>query len=160
MAKECRPEGQDWQILRRVSPTQSHQSNGAAEKAVSTVLGLAGTYLAVLKDKIPSFDMTTHSPMCPWTIRHAAWILTRYNVRRDKRMTPYKKTRGQKYRKILPLGEQVLALLPGANVNQLLTRNQLKLECCPDSSRFLQHQPRIRSQKQRRRRRMIPVSQR
>ena len=39
VAKECRPEGQDWQILRQVSPTQRHQSNGAAEKAVSTVCG-------------------------------------------------------------------------------------------------------------------------
>ena len=45
VAKECRPEGQDWQILRQVSPTQSHQSPGAAEKAVSTVRGLARTYL-------------------------------------------------------------------------------------------------------------------
>ena len=26
VAKECRPEGQDWQILQQVSPTQSHQS--------------------------------------------------------------------------------------------------------------------------------------
>ena len=55
LAKECRPEGQDWQILRQVSPTQSHQSNGAAEKAISTVRGQARTYLAVLKDRIPSF---------------------------------------------------------------------------------------------------------
>ena len=39
------------------------------------------------KTKIPSFEVTTHSPMLPWTIRHAAWILTRYNVRRDTRMT-------------------------------------------------------------------------
>ena len=31
-----RLEGQDWQSLRQVSPTQSHQSNGAAEKAFST----------------------------------------------------------------------------------------------------------------------------
>ena len=30
VARKCRPEGQDWQILRQVSPTQSHQSNGAA----------------------------------------------------------------------------------------------------------------------------------
>ena len=72
VAKECRPEGQDWKILRQVSPTQSHQSNGAAEKAVSTVRGVAGAYLAVLKDKIPSFGVTTHSPMFPWTIRNAA----------------------------------------------------------------------------------------
>ena len=118
VAKECPPEGQDWQILRQVSPTQSHQSNGAAEKAVSTVRGLAGTYLAVLKDKIQCFEVTTHSPMLPWTIRHAAWILTRYNVGRDTQMTPYDKIRGQKYRKeVLPLGEQVFARRPGANVN-------------------------------------------
>ena len=39
VAKECRPDGQDWQILRQVSPTQRHQSNGAAEKADSTVFG-------------------------------------------------------------------------------------------------------------------------
>ena len=91
VARERRPEGQDWQILRQVSPTQSHQSNGAAEKAVSTVRGLATTHLAVLNDKIPSFEVTTHSPILPWTIRHAAWVLTRYNVRRDTRMTPYEK---------------------------------------------------------------------
>ena len=36
-------------------------------------------------------------------------------------MTPYDTIRGQKCRKeILPLGEQVLARRPGANVNQLL----------------------------------------
>ena len=61
LAKECRPdERQDLKILRQVSPTQNHQSNGAAEKAVSTIRGLARTY----------------SPMLPWTIRHAEWILT------------------------------------------------------------------------------------
>ena len=82
VAKECRPEGHDWHILRQVSSTQSHQSNGAAEKAVSTVRGLAGTYLAVLTDKIPPVEVTTHSPMLPWAIRHAAWILTRHNEKR------------------------------------------------------------------------------
>ena len=41
--------------------------------------------------------------------------------RRDARMTPYEKIRGQKYREeVLPLGEQVLARRPRANVNQLL----------------------------------------
>ena len=59
---KCRPKGQDWQILRRVSPKQSHQS--------STVRGLVRTYLAVIKDRIASFDVTTHSPLLPWTIRH------------------------------------------------------------------------------------------
>ena len=36
-------------------------------------------------------------------------------------MTPHEKIRGQEYRReILPLGEQVLARRPGANVNQLM----------------------------------------
>ena len=99
VAKECRREGQEWQILRKVSPIQSHHSNGAAEKAVSTVHGLARTYLAVLKGKIPSSDVTTHSPMLQWTITHEVWVLTRYNVRRDTRMTQYDKILGQKQRK-------------------------------------------------------------
>ena len=110
-------EEQDWQINCHVSPTQSHQSNGVAEKAVCTVRGLLRTCLAVIKDKV-SFDVTTRSPMLPWTIRHAAWVLPRYNVRRDDTV---QKIRGQKYRKeILPLGKQVLARRPGANVYQLL----------------------------------------
>ena len=66
--------GQDLQIPRQVSPTQSHQSNGTAEKAVSKVRGLARTYLAVIKDNTESFDVTAHAPVLPWTIsqeRHA-----------------------------------------------------------------------------------------
>ena len=47
--------------------------------------------------------------------------------------------------------------LPGRDQR---TRNQLKPERCLDSLTFVQHQPRIRSQKPRRRRRMTPVSQR
>ena len=72
-----------------------HQSNGAAEKAVSTARGLGRTYLAVLKDKIPSFDsdntlsdasvddqtrsMDSHSTKCEKrytndSVREDSWI--------------------------------------------------------------------------------------
>ena len=96
-------------------------TNGAEEKGVSTVRGFAGTYLAVRRDKIPSFEVTTHSPMVPWSIRHTAWVPTPYSVRRDTRMTPYEKIRGPKYRNgILPSSEQALARRPGSIVNQLL----------------------------------------
>ena len=54
VVQQCCLEGEDWQILRRVSPTQSHQSKGAAKTAVSTVRSLARTFLAVIKDKIAS----------------------------------------------------------------------------------------------------------
>ena len=87
-------------------------------KAVSTVRGLARKLLAVLIDNIPSCEVTIRSPILPWTIRHAACVLTRDTVRRDTRMTTFWKIRGQKYREeILPL--QVLARRPVAKVNQL-----------------------------------------
>ena len=74
-----------------------------------------------LMTKIQSVEVTTHSPMLPWTIRHAAWVLTRYIVRKATRVTPYEKIREQQYwKEILPLGEQVLAHRPGAYVNQHL----------------------------------------
>ena len=96
VAKECRP-GQDWRILR-----QAIRAMELLRKPSPQFQDLlAGTYLAVLKDNIPSFEVTTHSPMLPWTIRHAAWVLIRYSVRRETRMTPYEKIRGQK--EILPL---------------------------------------------------------
>ena len=57
---------------------QSHQSNGAAEKEVSTVRGLARTYLTVIREKIASFDEEPDSPMLPWPITRAACALTRY----------------------------------------------------------------------------------
>ena len=60
----------------------------AAEKTVSTGRGLATTYLAVHKDKIQSFEVTTHLPILPWAIRHATWVLSRYNVRRDHTNDP------------------------------------------------------------------------
>ena len=72
VAKECRRDGPDWQFLRQVSPTQSHQSDGAVEKAISTVRDVARTYSEVLKDKIASVDVTPESPIMTWTIRRAA----------------------------------------------------------------------------------------
>ena len=73
------PQDKTGKFLRQVSPTQSHQSNGAAEKAVSTVRGLARTNLAVLKDK---------SRLLTW--RHIHRCCRGHS---DTRMTPYDKIR-------------------------------------------------------------------
>ena len=73
------------------------------------------------KTIIPSFEVTTHSPMLLWTIRHAAWTLTRYNVRRDTRMTPYVKIRGQNYKK---------EILPLVNKFSLAVQEQMSISFC------------------------------
>ena len=124
VAEECRSERQDWHG-RFCDKCHRHRAIRAMEQrrkpSPQHVDLLEHIWQGSKKSKIPSFAMTTHSQMIPWTTRHAAWILTRYNVRRDTRMIPYEKIRGQKYRKeIRPLEKQVLARHPGANVNQLM----------------------------------------
>ena len=86
-------------------------------KAVSTVRSLARTCLAVLKDKNPVFRCDDTFACA--AVDHQTRSVGSHTIQREKR--PCDKTRGQKYRKeILPLGEQVLARRPGANVSQLL----------------------------------------
>ena len=86
VAKECRLEEQDWQILRQVSPTQSHQSNGDAENAISAMRGLAHTYQALINDIIESFDVKPAAPMMPWT-NHQTRIVGSHKIQRAQRHT-------------------------------------------------------------------------
>ena len=65
VARECRPEGKDRQILRQVSLTQPSEQRSRGGKAVSTVRGLAGTFGSFSKTNISYFEVTTHSPMLP-----------------------------------------------------------------------------------------------
>jgi len=53
VAKNVCPPDQQWQILRRASPVKSSQSSGGAEKGISTIRGLARTYLSQLKKNVP-----------------------------------------------------------------------------------------------------------
>ena len=54
--KEGPDNGQGWQILRQVSPTQSHSNLGAAEKAISTVRGTIDESGVMSKDEIFVLD--------------------------------------------------------------------------------------------------------
>ena len=113
VARECRPEGQDWRFCTSVTDRAIREME-QRRKPSPQYVDLLEHIWQFSKTKTRSFESDN-------TLSDASMILTRYNVRRDTRMTPYEKIRGQKYRQeILPLGEQVLSRRPGANVNQLL----------------------------------------
>ena len=114
------------QILRQGSPSQVHQSSGAAVKP-SPQSRSRSHISACSPRQIPSVDVTTHSPMLLCTVRHAAWILTRHKVRRDTSDAVREDSWTENRQEILQLGVQVLARRPGGNVNQLLPPWSLKL---------------------------------
>ena len=119
--KKSRPEGQDWQILPQVSSTQSHQSNGAAEIAVSKIRGLARTFRQLSKTKIQS--SCSDNTLTNASVDDQTRSMDSHEIQREKGHTndSVREDSWTEYRnEILFLGEQVLARRPGANVNQLL----------------------------------------
>ena len=92
-------DGEAEQITCQVSPKGSHESNGAAERTVQQVRGMARVYLEHVREK-------TASEFPPKSQFHAAWIYNRFHVRADTRVTPYSKIRLKTYAQpVLPFGE-------------------------------------------------------
>ena len=115
-------QGKAEQITVQVSPVGSHQSNGAAEKAVQQLRGMARVYLEHIKDKTGVLFGAT-SNWWAWALRHAAWAYNRFHVRSDTRATPYAKIRLRNYSQpVLPLGELVLARRPRAHLQKSQTQ--------------------------------------
>jgi len=111
-------QGRAEQVTLQASPVGSHQSNGAAERAISTIRGLARVYLEALSNKT-GLAIGAGSEWWPWALRHAAWVYNRFHVRRDLGCTPYAKVRHKAYgQPVLGFAEQVLARRPGAHLNK------------------------------------------
>ena len=100
----------------RLSGTDQHQSNGAAERAIQTIRRLANTYRKSLEQKIGAqVPSTCH--IFPWATQHAAFIYNRFHVHRGSRRTSYEILTDTTYKgKICEFGESVLAKAPAAAV--------------------------------------------
>ena len=48
------------------------------------------------KDKVLDFKVLPGEKYFPWIVRHAAWLLTRYLIKKDGK-TPYQRLRGRQY---------------------------------------------------------------
>ena len=86
-------EGRKGETVQRNSLAYNPQSNGGAEKAVQDVTDLMRRMLLGLEAKVRSrLDLTL--PWSRWRVRHAAFILTRYQVGHDG-LTPWRRLTGR-----------------------------------------------------------------
>ena len=86
-------------------------SNGKAERAIQQVEDLTRTLKSALEARIGARIGSTH-PMFAWMVRHAAMILSRFNVNADGR-TPYQTLHGKRATdKLIELGEVVYFYVP------------------------------------------------
>jgi hypothetical protein len=96
----------------RTSPRRSHQSIGAVERWHRSV---QEQFRAVKLQAETSLGHTIKDgqPLCAWILRHAAWLLHRFQVTRSQGTTAFARTTGRNYSgRVAEFVEQVLALQP------------------------------------------------
>ena len=86
-------------------------SNGRVERAIREVKGMVRTLRSHIEEKTGT---TIHldSPIVPWLVRHAGYLITRCKVRSDGKTAMQKMNGRRTNTPLLPCGESVLFKLP------------------------------------------------
>ena len=114
-------DGRAEQIVCPISPRGSHESNGAADRTVQQVRGMARVYLEHERENLDLCFLRTHP--CRRALRHGAWTYNRLLVRANTRTTPYSQIRLKTYAQpLLSFGELALARRPGAHLQNSQTQ--------------------------------------
>ena len=106
--------------LVRHGPRASHQSQGMIENANREIYGVCRAMWLSLEDLLRE-KLPCDSILIAWLIRHAAWCLTRFQVKNDGR-TAFVRVFGKAYTsQVLPFGERVMykyTSVPTGNLDQ------------------------------------------
>ena len=92
----------------RTSPVNSKGSNGAAERAVQSVEGMARTLRLDLLGTT-NIAVGTDLPITSWMVRHAAWFLSHFQTESVDGKTAYARQFERPYESpVLPFAERVM----------------------------------------------------
>ena len=92
----------------RTSPVNSKGSNGAAERAVQSVEGMARTLRLDLLGRT-NIAVGSDLPITSWMVRHAAWLLSHFQTGSADGKTAYARQFERPYESpVLPFAERVM----------------------------------------------------
>ena len=83
-------DGRTKQVVCQIPPKGTHESDGAAERTVQQVRGMARVYLERVRELTGSV-FPPNSPWLSWALRHASRTYNTFHVRADTRTTPHSK---------------------------------------------------------------------
>ena len=113
----------------RNPPAYNPQSNGTAEKAVQDVAGQLRRLTLALEARLHQ-RISAKLPVMAWLVRHAAFVLTHFQVGHDG-LTPWRRMTGRHWSgSVAEFGEQVMGKLPKKQVGptKKAKRGKTKLE--------------------------------
>ena len=107
--------------LLEASVKKSNVSTGGVDHFAQEVTGLVRTYCKTIKVQWNK-TVTAQSSILPWMVRHAAWVLNRFQPRsRNQGKTAYEAIHGRPYASsVCSFAEPVLGRLPEASVQSKL----------------------------------------
>ena len=107
-------------------PKYSSPSMGPFENMNKELCGLVRCFRIDLREKA-KMEITTESPLLPWSVRHYGWILSRYAVRADGR-TGYSRLKGREYTSGIAIFEEAIRfkLLKTTDLTKIDDRGALR----------------------------------
>ena len=113
VAKAIQKRMGDKRVQIREAPIHSHQSQGAVEGEHAKIAGLVRSILLDLQSKYPACPVDVNHVAFPWLVRHASWLVARFQPRTKDHATSYRVLNGVDYMSpICHFGETVMARLP------------------------------------------------
>ena len=85
------------------------------------------TLIADVKSRYGDVDISVHSPLCPWLLRHAQWLINRY-LQKSAGLTAYERRWNRKYHgSICNCGETLTLRVANVGKTQLSWRDGIWL---------------------------------
>ena len=86
-------------------------SNGEVERTIREVKGMIRTLWADLQNKVQN-KISLDTPVVPWLLRHAGYLITRCKVHECGRTSLHRMKGQEPQRPIIPFGETVMFKIP------------------------------------------------
>jgi hypothetical protein len=103
----------------RESPMKSHASIGSEERWHRSFQEEFRAVKLQLEQNLGGAVIEETQPICAWMLRHAAWLISRFQVSRQSGTTAFFRAFGRNYTgPIVAFGEQVFALTPAEVVGK------------------------------------------
>eukprot|EP00929_Paragymnodinium_shiwhaense_P111971 TRINITY_DN8021_c0_g1_i4.p1 TRINITY_DN8021_c0_g1~~TRINITY_DN8021_c0_g1_i4.p1 ORF type:complete len:1618 (+),score=271.11 TRINITY_DN8021_c0_g1_i4:701-5554(+) len=116
---ECMRRGQTAEIALINTPVGSSASAGGIERANYEVEQQCRTMRSRFEEVYPGLRVTMGHSIMPWLIRHASWLICRFQIKADGK-TAYERLRGRQYNgEVVEFGELVHYKDPSKELGKL-----------------------------------------
>ena len=106
--------GRSGMTLPETTPKGSHSSTGSVEQLSGSIAGLVRTWVLAMQ-RAWKYTANAESPLLHWMVRHASWLMNRFQAQTSTKLSPYEYLRSAAYHgEVHAFGDAVIGRVAGA----------------------------------------------